>query len=281
MPIQLGRRLPLRRLGASAGHDQVVSTGPRTHTNRTRAQSFGSDARAYDRVRPGYPPELIDDLVADRPRTALDVGCGTGKAARLVQARDVKVLGLEIDPRMAEIARGHGVPVVVTAFETWDARGQSFDLLVSGQAWHWIDPIKGTRRAAALLPPHGLLALFWNFAQLDPVAWRAVNAAYDAVAPEITKTSVLRGNGPGTVPGHIETLRRSRRFGHIERRQYRWEQQYERDQWLAMIRTHSDHSTLPPDRLRRLLAAIGAAFDEVGGVATAHYTTDAVFARAR
>src|SRR5690348_959284 len=87
MPIRLGRRLPLRRLGASAGHDQVVSIGPRTHTNRTRAQSFGSDARAYDRVRPGYPPELIDDLVADRPRTALDVGCGTGKAARLVQAR--------------------------------------------------------------------------------------------------------------------------------------------------------------------------------------------------
>jgi SAM-dependent methyltransferase len=149
-----------------------VSTGPRTHTNRTRAQSFGSDARAYDRVRPGYPPELIDDLVADGPRTALDVGCGTGKAARLLQARDVQVLGLEIDPRMAEVARGHGVPVVVTAFETWDARGQSFDLLVSGQAWHWIDPIRGTRRAAALLPPHGLLALFWNFAQLDPAAWR-------------------------------------------------------------------------------------------------------------
>jgi hypothetical protein len=92
---------------------------------------------------------------------------------------------------------------------------------------------------------------------------------------------VLRGNGPGTVPGHIETLRRSHRFGHIERRQYRWEQHYERDEWLAMIRTHSDHSTLPPDRLHRLLAAIGAAFDGVGGVATAHYTTDAVFARAR
>ena len=106
----------------------MVSTGPRTHTNRTRAQSFGSDARAYDRVRPGYPPELIDDLVADGRRAALDVGCGTGKAARLLQARGVEVLGLEIDPRMAEVARGHGVPVVVTAFESWDADGESFDL---------------------------------------------------------------------------------------------------------------------------------------------------------
>ena len=281
MLTQSGHPLPRTRCGASAGHDQVVSTGPRTHTNRTRAQSFGSDARAYDRVRPGYPTELIDDLVVDGPRSALDVGCGTGKAARLLQGRGVEVLGLEIDPRMAEVARGNGVPVVVTAFETWDADGERFDLLVSGQAWHWIDPITGTRKAARLLRLGGLMALFWNFAQLEPAARRVVNAAYDAVAPELTQTSVLRGNGPDTVPGHMEILRRSGGFGRIERRRYRWEQEYGRDEWLGLIRTHSDHSTLPPDQLSRLLAAVGAAFDVVGGMATAHYTTDAVFARAR
>ena len=281
MLIQSARRLPLTRRGGSGRHDRKVSTGPRTYTNRTRAQSFGSDALAYDRVRPSYPSELIDDLVADRPRSALDVGCGTGKAARLLQARGVQVLGLEIDPRMAEVARGHGVPVVVSAFETWPARRESFDLLVSGQAWHWIDPTVGTQKAASLLRPRGLLALFWNFAQLDRAAWKAVNAAYDAVAPELTETSVLRGNGPGTVPGQIEILRRSGGFGHIERRQYRWDLKYGRDEWLAMIRTHSDHSTLPPDQRDRLFGAIGAAFDVVGGTATAQYTTDAIFARAR
>jgi SAM-dependent methyltransferase len=256
-----------------------VPTGPRTHTNRTRAESFGSDALAYDLVRPGYPPELIDDLVADGPRSALDVGCGTGKAARLLEARGVRVLGLEIDLRMAEVARGHGIPVVVSAFETWEADGRSFDLIVSGQAWHWIDPVRGARKAGALLRPDGLLGLFWNFAQLDPAARRVVNAAYDAVAPELNETSVLRGNGPATLPGHIETLRRTRGFGRVERRQYSWQKVYRRDEWLALIRTHSDHSTLPPDRLRALLVAVSAAFDAIGGSATAKYTTDAVFAR--
>ena len=183
-------------------------------------------------------------------------------------------------PGWRMLLAGHDVPVVVTAFETWDADGQRFDLLVSGQAWHWIDPITGTRKAATLLRPGGLMALFWNFAQLEPAARRVVNAAYDAVAPELTQTSVLRGNGPDTVPGHIEILMRSGAFGRIERRRYRWEQEYRRDEWLGLIRTHSDHSTLPPDQLSRLLAAVGAAFDVVGGMATAHYTTDAVFARA-
>jgi hypothetical protein len=46
----------------------------RIHTNRLRAESFGSAAVAYDRARPSYPPALIDDLVAGGPRPALDVG---------------------------------------------------------------------------------------------------------------------------------------------------------------------------------------------------------------
>jgi hypothetical protein len=42
---------------------------------------FGEDAEAYDRVRPSYPPELIDDVVvlAGRPCRAVDAGCGTGR----------------------------------------------------------------------------------------------------------------------------------------------------------------------------------------------------------
>ena len=37
----------------------------------------------------------------------LDVGCGTGIASRQMAERGAKVLGVELAPRMAEIARGH------------------------------------------------------------------------------------------------------------------------------------------------------------------------------
>src|SRR5207302_3315261 len=75
------------------------------HEDRQRAGSFGEDAAQYDRARPSYPTELVDALMVDQPRRVLDVGCGTGIAARLLAERACAVLGVEADPRMAEVAR--------------------------------------------------------------------------------------------------------------------------------------------------------------------------------
>ena len=121
------------------------------HPDRGRAESFGSSAQAYDRFRSGYPDALIDDLLAARPSRTLDVGCGTGKVAAAVAARGFRVVGVEPDQRMAAVARAHGVEVDVVSFESWDSRGEMFDLVTCGHAWQWIDPLIGGPKAASLL----------------------------------------------------------------------------------------------------------------------------------
>ena len=57
--------------------------------DRVQALVFGEVAAEYDRVRPGYPPELIDTVLSHAPAdpTALDVGAGTGKATAMFAAR--------------------------------------------------------------------------------------------------------------------------------------------------------------------------------------------------
>ena len=251
----------------------------RSYTNRRRAESFGVGAEAYDRARPSYPAALVDDLLAARPATTLDIGCGTGKAARLLTARGVDVLGVEIDERMADIARSHGITVEIGSFEQWDAAGRQFDLIVSGQAWHWVDPVVGIAKARALLRRGGLLAPFWNFAALDPDLQRRIDAAYARVAPQVTHGSVVRHGGPATIPPRVDELRAT--FASVEHRRYPWETTYTRDEWLDLIQTHSDHSTLPPAQLAALVEAVGDAIDAAGGQVRAHYTTEAVFAQIR
>jgi SAM-dependent methyltransferase len=66
-----------------------------------RSRAFGDDPETYDRARPGYPAAVFDLVLSDAPATAVDVGCGTGKAAREVMQRNVAVLGVEPDARMA------------------------------------------------------------------------------------------------------------------------------------------------------------------------------------
>ena len=85
----------------------------------------------------------------------LDVGCGTGKAARLLIERGCDLLGVEPDPSMAAIARSHGISVEEATFESWDSRGRMYDLIVSGQAWHWVDPMLGVDESGFAAAPGG------------------------------------------------------------------------------------------------------------------------------
>jgi SAM-dependent methyltransferase len=94
------------------------------------------------------------------------------------------VLGVEPDPRMAGFARGTGIEVEVATFEAWEPAGRTFDAVVSGTAWHWIDPVAGPTKAAQVLRPGGVLAPFGHVYQLPPTVAEALAAAYRRVAPD-------------------------------------------------------------------------------------------------
>jgi SAM-dependent methyltransferase len=87
------------------------------------------------------------------------VGCGTGIAARQFQAAGCRVLGVDPDARMADLARRGGIEVEVARFEAWDPAGRDFDAVIAGQAWHWVDPVAGAAGAARALRPGGRLAV--------------------------------------------------------------------------------------------------------------------------
>ena len=46
-------------------------------------------------------------------------------------------------------------------FETWNSE-TTFDLLLSAQAFHWIDVEQGLKQALSFLKPLGAMALVWN-----------------------------------------------------------------------------------------------------------------------
>jgi SAM-dependent methyltransferase len=252
------------------------------HRHREVAESFGSDPERYERTRPRYPEAMVDRIVAASPGPdVLDVGCGTGIAARQFQAAGCRVLGVDPDARMAELARRHGVEVEVATFEAWDPAGRRFDTVAAGQAWHWVDAAAGAAKAAQVLRPGGRLAVFWNAFQPPPDLGEAFAAVYRRVLPD---APVFRQAMPGLevysalFATAADGIRRAGAFGEPEQWRFDWGRSYTRDEWLDQLPTFGGHSRFPPAKLEELLAGIGAAIDAVGGAFTMGYAAVAVTA---
>ena len=200
-----------------------------------RRLSFGDDAEQYDRARPSYPAAVVDAVIDG----ATSDGCWTSGEARhpsqLFLDRGCEVVGVEPDERMAAVAHRRGVNVVVAPFETWTAPAGPFDLVVSAQAWHWVDQNIGPTAAADALRPGGRLALFSN--GYEEVSLRdELDAVYRQHAPQIVaKTFVLGRPAPTLGSAHAGPIGVCGRFGPVEERSFQWERTYTRDEWLDQL----------------------------------------------
>jgi SAM-dependent methyltransferase len=256
---------------------------PHSYPASQVARGFGSDPGRYDRARPSYPGELVSRIIATSPgQDVLDVGCGSGIVSRQFQAAGCRVLGVDVDARMAEFARLTGLAVEVATFETWNRDERAFDAIVSGQAWHWVDQILGAAKAAEALRPRGRLAVFWNVAQPPPEVANAFSEVYRQVLPN---SPFSEGVLPG-MDGYSEYfakaaagMRETGAFGDPEQWHFDWEQSIARDDWLDRVPTFSGHTQFAPSTMKELLESFGAAIDALGGGFTMLYTTAVVTAQ--
>ncbi|MGW5691497.1 class I SAM-dependent methyltransferase [Streptomyces asiaticus] len=266
-------------------------SGNEPHQQRQMAESFGSDAERYDQARPRYPQAMVDRIATGSPGPGvldasgvrdvpdiLDVGCGTGIAARQFQQAGRTVLGVEPDARMADVARRLGTAVEVATFEAWDPAGRHFDAVIAGQAWHWIDPVAGAAKAARVLRPGARLAAFWNVFRLPTELAEALATVCRRVMPDapFDFRAVARGGLDTHQPiltKAADGIRAAGAFGEPEQWRFDWEWTYTRDAWLEQIPTQGAFTRLPPAGLAEVLEGVGAAIDAMGGSFTMPYAT--------
>jgi SAM-dependent methyltransferase len=276
MPVYSGRM-------ATIPPERTRPSGREPHQHREIAESFGADAERYDRTRPRYPDAMVERIVAASPGPdLLDVGCGTGIDARQFQAAGCKVLGVEPDARMAEFARRSGVEVEVATFEAWDPASRSFDAVVAGTAWHWVDPVAGAAKAAHVLRPGGRLAVFWHAFQLPSDMAEAFAAVYQRVVTDSPFNVDSTRQGVDAYQAVFTKaaggIREVDGFSNPEQWRFDWEQIYTRDAWLDQLPTSGTLTWLPPDKRTEVLEGVGAAIDAMGGSFTMPYATVAVTA---
>lgn len=155
--------------------------------------NFNKIAKLYDEGRPSYPEELIEDVISRTNITPgdnlLEIGAGTGKATLQFGRRGFRVHSIEPGQNLADIlitkcAEFPNVTAEVNSFEKWIPKSnQTYDLIFSASAFHWIDPKLKYKKTHLLLKDNGYLAIFW----------------YNrCTTPEVIKkiTSLIKSNTP-------------------------------------------------------------------------------------
>ncbi|HVT82549.1 MAG TPA: class I SAM-dependent methyltransferase [Phycisphaerae bacterium] len=137
-------------------------------------QRFSSRVGDYRRHRPGYPPQVADDLLAQSglPKNPViaDIGSGTGLLARLFVERGCSVVGIEPNAEMRaageeELRAFRNFRSLPGTAEATALPAQSVDLVTAAQAFHWFDRAKAKTEFRRILRPGsggGRCAILWN-----------------------------------------------------------------------------------------------------------------------
>jgi SAM-dependent methyltransferase len=255
-----------------------------------RPESFNEVTALYDRARPGYPPQLVEDLVrltglgaGDR---VLEIGCGTGQMTLPLAERGVRLTALEPGDALAGLARENlaGYPtveVLESTFEAYRLPETPFDLVISATAFHWIDPGIRVVKAARALRPGGYLAVVeshWGAGRgRDPFSVRSQDC-YLRWDPE---------SRPGFLPPTLDQLPSGRPeleqapwFESVQRRLYEQVNEYSADRYLDLLGTFSNVLGLDDPARDGLLRCLGELIDrEFGGSLTRTDTRELWLAR--
>jgi SAM-dependent methyltransferase len=143
------------------------------------AQQFAGVAEAYDRGRPGYPPEAVTIAAREfelhaRDRVA-DLGAGTGKLTTALVAAGLDVLAVEplAEMRGRLAASLPGVEVLAATAESLPLADGTLAACFSADAFHWFEPDAAAAELHRVLRPTGGVALVWHLPgwESDPPIW--------------------------------------------------------------------------------------------------------------
>jgi hypothetical protein len=241
---------------------------------------FGEVADLYDAVRPDHPREiagLVLSYAGDLPRSAAEIGAGTGKATEVFAGRGFPITCVEPDPRMAvrlqERLPDADITVVASAFEDWQPPAGGVDLLYAALAWHWLRPDTRATLAANALAPGGTLALIGRKTVIvDESLSATVRAVFDSFPgatpdrpplPEYAVPELLAE--PSFVDVRTWTLSQSR--------------DYDTEGFLALQQTFSPFRVRAPEIRDATASGLRTAIEAAGGIVPTRLDTFVILAR--
>jgi len=204
----------------------------------------------FDKWRPRYCDELFTDLIAyanlDSNREVLEVGPGTGQATEPILKTGCSYKAIELGECFSEIMKNKfnsykNFSIVNADFETYPFGSERFDLVYSAAAFQWIPERIGYQKAYNILKSGGVFAMFMMRPDIRPDGGYTDEPLFSQIQEVYAK--YFR---PETeYECNLDYDARDKYgFVNLERREYLKTREYNADDYVSLIGTHSDHISL-------------------------------------
>jgi SAM-dependent methyltransferase len=236
--------------------------------------TFDEDAANYDQWRPRYCDKLFEDVIRyseiDSEKNAVEIGCGTGQATEPFLKTGCSVIAVELGKQLAsftknKFAKYSNFQVENVAFEVFQHRNDSIDLVYSATAFHWIPEEIGYKKVFDMLKKGGTIALFWNKPRRpDDLLNQKIDSIYTNYEAEGKFSSSVSAN---VIKGSKSAADDILKYGFIElmRPVYKQTRKFTAENYISLLNTYSDHRAMKPLDQYDLYNDITLAINSFGG----------------
>ncbi len=254
--------------------------------------TFNTVADMYEKIRPGYPDELYQALFdyssLGADSSAVEVGIGAGQATPSVLKTGCTLTAVEYGDQLAQLCREKfsdysRFSVITDKFEDADLPDNTYDLVYSASAFHWVPEEIGYPKVFRILKSGGAFARFANHpyqAKDNPVLFEEIQNAYAEYYYPYYKKQ------PGKLGEYTEEQAAARAavadkygFSDTQYMLFHRIRTLSAAEYRKLIGTYSDHITIEESIRERFFDAIEETINRHGGSISIFDTIDLQMAR--
>lgn len=249
--------------------------------------TFDNNVENYDRWRPRYCDKLFNEIIdyakINSTSNVIEVGCGTGQATEAFLKSGCNLHAVECGKNLAKYtklkyASYSNFTIHNVAFEDYDIKPNSVNLVYSATAFHWIDEYIGYRKIYNSLIKGGTIALFWNKPFVnkkdDPLHVR-IQEIYKKYRPTDKEP---KEDDQEVFDKRKETILKYG-FSDLQFNLFHQIRIFNADDYIALLNTYSDHAAMLGDNKEKFEKEIKDAINEYDGIIKIYDTIDLYMAK--
>lgn len=254
--------------------------------------TFDTVASTYEKLRPGYVEELyqalFDYIPIDENSNVVEVGSGGGQATAPMLRTGCKLTAVEYGEQFSELLKDkfrkyRNFSVITGKFEDIIFEDNTFDLVFSASAFHWIPEKPGYEKVFSMLKNGGVFARFANHPYRDkgkPALSEEIDEIYDEYyykfynkkREALTEYTEKQAKDRAMIAGKYG-------FKDIRYALFHRERIFSAKEYIELLGTYSDHIAIEKTIRQKFFLKIEEAINSHGGTITIYDTIDLQLAK--